>query len=137
MIPHDIYILIKLPFIKHGLLSFVLLFISSFTYAQHKLTLEVKDDFGHPLMGANIIVKGTTTGTNTDANGFGQLDNLPQGTVIIEISFIGYEKQQIRVDFPDPDVPRILIYSFSLISKVAPLTAFTSSSPKKYDLLTF
>src|SRR5688572_15552740 len=48
------------------------------------------------LPGASVLVKGTTTGTTTDANGTFtiQVDNADN---ILVISFIGYEEQEITV----------------------------------------
>src|SRR3990170_2818935 len=52
---------------------------------------------------------------------------------------VGCSKRPIRyinVDFPLPDDPSIPTNSFSFISRLISQTAFTSSSPKKYDLHT-
>lgn len=50
----------------------------------------VKDMKGQPLIGATVVVKGTTVGTITDMDGNYVLDNVQQGA-IIEVSFIGYK----------------------------------------------
>ena len=55
----------------------------------------VKDDFGDPVIGANIIEKGTTNGTTTDINGEFSLSVEPGA--LLEISFIGYIPQQMAV----------------------------------------
>jgi TonB-dependent starch-binding outer membrane protein SusC len=57
---------------------------------------QVTDDKGTPLQGASIVVKGTTTGTNTDANGNFTL-NVPEGKTILVISSVGYQTQEINV----------------------------------------
>lgn len=56
---------------------------------------KVTDQEGIPLPGASIAVKGSTTGTVTDANGFFKLD-VPAGTVLV-ISYIGQKPQEITV----------------------------------------
>ena len=55
----------------------------------------MKYDRGLPLPGATVVVKGTTTGTTTDATGSFSL-NARQGDILI-ISFIGYVSQEVIV----------------------------------------
>lgn len=54
----------------------------------------VKDTTGEPIIGANVIVKGTTNGTITDFDG-NFLLNANKGDIII-ISFIGYRSQEAQ-----------------------------------------
>ena len=53
----------------------------------------VKDTTGEPVIGANVLVKGTTNGTITDFDGNFQL-MANQGDIIV-ISFIGYSAQEL------------------------------------------
>jgi len=55
----------------------------------------VKTEDGLPLVGANIILKKTTTGTVTDANGNFEL-NVPNDGVLV-ITYIGYETQAVNI----------------------------------------
>jgi TonB-linked SusC/RagA family outer membrane protein len=55
----------------------------------------VEDNTG-PIIGANVIEKGTTNGTITDINGEFTL-NVPSNATLV-ISFIGYSEQQIQVN---------------------------------------
>lgn len=55
----------------------------------------VKDSNGDPLIGATVRVKGSSTGTVTDIDGNYTLD-VPAGADL-EISYIGFVDQQIRV----------------------------------------
>jgi TonB-linked SusC/RagA family outer membrane protein len=59
------------------------------------LTGVVRDDAG-PVIGANVIVKGTTNGTVTDLDGRFTLPNIPNSAVI-QISYIGYVTQEIAI----------------------------------------
>lgn len=52
------------------------------------------DDSAIP--GVNVIVKGTTTGTSTDANGEFGLD-VPDANAVLVFSFIGYETEEVQV----------------------------------------
>ena len=63
--------------------------ISAFAFAQSKVTGTVKDSAGEPIIGASVIVDGTTTGTTTAADGTYSL-NVPKDAVL-QVSFIGYE----------------------------------------------
>ncbi len=60
----------------------------------------VLDSSGEPIIGANILVKGTTIGTITDLDGRFNLPKSSTSQVLI-ISFVGYESQEItRTDRP-------------------------------------
>ena len=50
-----------------------------------------------PLVGANIIIVGTTIGAVTNKDGYYQLNNLPKGNFILKASFIGYKSQTVEV----------------------------------------
>lgn len=71
------------------------LFLSVNTFAQQIVVKGiVKDTTGEPIIGANVIVKGTTNGTITDFDG-NFLLNANKGDIII-ISFIGYRSQEAQ-----------------------------------------
>ena len=55
----------------------------------------VKDKLG-PVIGANVVVKGTNNGVITDLDGKFVLSDVPENA-ILQISFIGYSTQEIRV----------------------------------------
>ena len=56
----------------------------------------VTDNFG-PVIGANVLIKGTKNGMITDMDGNFTLNNVPDGA-ILQISYIGYVTQEITVD---------------------------------------
>ena len=70
------------------------LFLSVGAFAQ-QITVNgiVKDTTGEPIIGANVLVKGTTNGTITDFDGNFQL-MANKGDIIV-ISFIGYTAQEL------------------------------------------
>ena len=59
------------------------------------LTGTVLDVNGEPIIGANVLVKGTTNGTITDLDGKFSL-NVPD-KCIIQVTYIGYESQELKV----------------------------------------
>ena len=53
---------------------------------------EVNDE---PLAFANVLIKGTTTGTTSDFDGLYEIDNLDPGTYTVVFSYLGYESVEI------------------------------------------
>lgn len=58
------------------------------------VTGKVVDASGEPVIGANVVVKGTSNGVITDINGNFTLDNVP-ADAIISISYIGYQSIEL------------------------------------------
>ena len=54
----------------------------------------VKDTTGETVIGATVLVKGTTTGTITDFDGKFAIEGVKKGSTI-QISFVGYQTQEI------------------------------------------
>ena len=54
----------------------------------------VKDALGETVIGASVVVKGTTNGTITDFDGNFSISGVKKGD-IIQISFVGYQTQEI------------------------------------------
>ena len=60
------------------------------------ITGTVTDNNGEPVIGANVIIKGTSIGTVTDINGKYTLEVPPKA--ILQISYIGYLTKEIVID---------------------------------------
>jgi TonB-linked SusC/RagA family outer membrane protein len=78
-----------------------LMVISMFALSAWAQTRQVSgrvtdDKTGETLIGVGIIVKGTNRGTTTDANGHFAL-SVPSGTVVLNVSYIGYITQTVTV----------------------------------------
>src|SRR5260221_12780326 len=56
----------------------------------------IKDSKGSSLPGVNVIVKGTSAGTVTDANGKYSL-SLPENATTLVYSFIGYASKEVEI----------------------------------------
>ncbi|NER14644.1 SusC/RagA family TonB-linked outer membrane protein [Leptobacterium flavescens] len=78
-----------------GLLMFGALICFGMTQAQ-TVTGTVSDANG-PLAGANVIVKGTTNGTQTDFDGNYTLNNVATNAVLV-FSYVGFKTQEIAVN---------------------------------------
>ncbi len=79
-----------------GILTLFLAFVVQFTFAQEKtISGTVSDETGLPLPGVNIIVKGTTNGTQTDFDGNYSI-SASTGDVI-SYTFVGYTDKDMTV----------------------------------------
>jgi len=57
----------------------------------------VTDRNNEPLVGANIILKGTFLGSTTDMNGFYKIDDIDPGKYTIFVSYIGYRSEEMEL----------------------------------------
>lgn len=69
---------------------------SSATQQEVKITGTVKGEDGLPLPGVSVILKGTTTGVITNAQGAYSISNVPPNA-ILSFSFVGMKTQEIEV----------------------------------------
>jgi iron complex outermembrane receptor protein len=56
---------------------------------------------GKPVVGASVALRGTTVGTDTDANGDYRLPNVAPGTHTLGVRMVGYATQERRVEVAD------------------------------------
>ena len=103
-----------------------------------KITGTIKDEKGEPLPGVTILVKGTTTGSATDANGNYSLV-VPKLGVQLIFSFIGMETQEITVTKEVIDVvmkmdvnemDEVVITGYQVIDKKKLTSAISSVKAK-------
>ncbi len=79
-----------------GILTLLLVLIVQLSFAQEKtISGTVTDDTGLPLPGVNIIIKGTSTGTQSDFDGNYSIE-AAQGQTLV-YSYVGFETQEILV----------------------------------------
>lgn len=70
--------------------------VESVTQKGKTITVKVSDSMGE-LIGANVLVKGTTIGNVTDMSGQVTLQDVP-ANAILEISYIGYVTKEVPVN---------------------------------------
>ena len=87
MLKNSIYILI----------FFFITLESLFSEVGHFVSGTITDRNKEPLVGANIILKGTFLGSTTDMNGFYKIDNIDPGKYTIFVSYIGYRSQDMEL----------------------------------------
>ena len=78
---------------SHIMMVALFLLNSTWAFAQSTVNGVVKDSAGEPLIGVNVIEKGTTNGTVTDVDGKFTMSVAPGKTLLI--SYIGYKTQEV------------------------------------------
>lgn len=80
--------------LKRILFSSALLLVSSFSFAQSKVSGTVKDANGEPLIGVSVMEVGTNNGAVTDMNGNYTLNVKPGAK--LKLSYIGFTPQTVK-----------------------------------------
>ena len=60
------------------------------------MTGTVVDELGEPVIGANVVVVGTTNGATTDIDGNFSISNVAENATL-KVTYIGYREQNIPV----------------------------------------
>lgn len=78
-----------------GILTLLMAFVAHIAFAQQTITGTVTDDTGMPLPGANIIIKNTTTGTQSDFDGNYSIS--ANSNQVLVFSYVGFDTQEVAV----------------------------------------
>jgi len=78
----------------------------------------IVDSNGEPLIGANVVIKGTTQGTITDVNGNYSISSVPVGNQTFVASFIGYNSEEATVLI---ETGKSTVLNFKLIENITAL----------------
>lgn len=81
---------------KHRLLILAILLLSISVGAQNITVSGTVTSDGETLIGANILLEGTSIGTITDFDGKYELKNCPENGVLI-VSYLGYESIRVEI----------------------------------------
>jgi len=87
----------KLNQISRFMFLAMLLMCATFAYAQSKVNGRVADTSGEPIIGASVMVQGTSNGGVTDINGNFTVNNVP-AKAILKVSYVGYVTQSVAVN---------------------------------------
>src|SRR5215467_7119804 len=82
--------------IRSMLAMLVVLMAWQVSFAQRTVTGTVKDPKGQAIIGASVIVKGTTVGTYTDVDGKYTI-NVPANSNVLTVKYLGYKPQDITL----------------------------------------
>lgn len=95
-----------------------------------EVTGTVVSEDGTPLPGATVKLKGTAKGVATDANGHFSIQ-VPRTGVLLIVSFIGYEPQEVTVHAAEP----LLIVLKRLDAKVDEVVVVAHGKQKKTEVV--
>ena len=73
------------------------LFVTTAYGQRTRITGSITDERDNPVAGANIVVKGKVTGTVTDAKGNFELLTTQEPPFTVNISMVGFQKQELEV----------------------------------------
>ena len=115
--------------------------VTNITQQNKTVTGTVVDTNGIPIIGANVVVKGTTHGNITDADGKFTIENVPENT-ILQISYIGYKtldvavrsksKVEVTLEEDSENLQEVIVVGYGSTVKKALTTAVTSVKSKDF-----
>ena len=135
--------LFKLDYVMKGFM--LLLFtvsMSNFALAQRTVTGTLTDgETNEPLIGANILVVGTATGTVTDFNGAYSIE-VPEGATELEFTYTGYGAKKMTLGAanildvvltPGEFLDEVVVVGYGTVKKKDATGAVTSISSKDFN----
>ncbi len=85
---------------KHIMVILILLFSISLAQGNKngKISGIVIDNLnGEPLIGANVMLKGTSIGASSNIEGHFSITNIPSGDYVLRVQYLGYEAKELKV----------------------------------------
>lgn len=133
----------KKLFTKLTVITVLLFGLCSFAVGQRTITGVITDaETNEPLIGANVIIKDTGTGTITDIDGSYSLD-VPEGTESLVISYTGYIDQVVIIGTdntlnialaPGALLEEVVVIGYGTQTKKEVTGAVTSISAKDFNV---
>ncbi|HQU58122.1 MAG TPA: carboxypeptidase-like regulatory domain-containing protein, partial [Saprospiraceae bacterium] len=122
---------------KLVILNFILTFtLLQFAQAQTVIRGEVIDrNYREALIGASVIVKGTTDGTVTDFDGVFEIRTRESLPLILLISYVGYAAQEMEISTSDQYV-KVQLEEESVTTEVVEVRGQRISEKQKASPLT-
>lgn len=93
----------------HGFafLQLVSLLIPATLFAQGQISGRITEAAsGSPLIGANVVIIGSSIGAAADGNGAFEIRNVPVGTHMLEASMLGFDSDQIEITVTEGEIAR-------------------------------
>ena len=114
-----------------------LLFLVAGASAQTTLTGRVTDEKGRALPGANVFLRGTYDGANTDSSGRFRFTSARRDTATVVATYIGYEPfaQRITIGQTAPLSIRLVEMANELNTVVITAGSFEASDEKRMTML--
>lgn len=92
-----------------------------------RVVVTVSDKTG-PVIGANVVIKGTTIGNITDMDGRAIIENVPANAVI-SVSYIGYNTMEVALKSNQSDVKVKLVEDTQALDEVV-VTGYSTQAKK-------
>ena len=102
---------------KRIILTLLLQCLVFWGFAQFTLNGTVKSDSGERLVGANLLISNSFSGTTSDVNGAFQFKNLKAGNYQLIISYMGYEKQTKDVQLTGNQALDVVLKQESILAE--------------------
>ena len=104
----------------------VLIFFGQTSFAQNVAGYVKNKTNGDPIPAVSIILKSTNNGTLTNEKGYFKLTTTKAGTVVLVVSSIGYETQEVNVTAGSTNVQVNMVPSFAIGNDVVVSASRTS-----------
>ena len=111
--------------------------------AEIRISGTVADKQKEPLIGVSILVQGTSIGTITDFDGHFYL-NVPDKRSVLEVSYVGYKKQEIRIgndisffitlDEDSEALDEVVVVGFGNQKKLSVIGSIQALEPKELQV---
>ncbi|MFV0591312.1 MAG: carboxypeptidase-like regulatory domain-containing protein, partial [Draconibacterium sp.] len=119
-------------------------YLETSSIQQYTVSGKVVDEFGTPLLGTSVVVKGTTKGTTTDFDGNYALA-IDGSNAVLQFSYVGYLAQEIVVGnqttinvalFPDnAKLDEVVVVGYGTQKKSDVTGSVTSVAQERLDLV--
>ena len=117
--------------------------LSSFAFAQRTISGMITDgDSNEPLVGASVVITGTTKGTLTDVDGKYSLSDVPKEAASLTFSFTGYSNLTIPIGSSNvidaklkggSILEEVVVVGYGSVRKVDATGAVSSVSEKDFN----
>src|SRR5690554_1206689 len=57
-----------------------------------------EEDSGEPVIFTNVYLRGTSLGASTDVNGYFSINNIPDGTYTLQVTYLGFDTLKKQID---------------------------------------
>ncbi|MEN8746725.1 MAG: TonB-dependent receptor domain-containing protein [Wenyingzhuangia sp.] len=125
----------------------ILLFMGGFAQAQDGVIKgQIIDENGSSLLGASIVIEGTSNGTISDSEGNFTISGLENGTYVLSASYISYLNKTVSVKVPQSETLKIVLMEdanqmgdvivtgvFDARSRMDASVAITTIGPKQLE----
>src|SRR5690606_28078156 len=89
---------------KRYIIALLFMGLSTLCFAQNTYQAQILDEeSGNPLAGATLYFPQLEIGGTADNKGWVSVSNIPEGTHNLQVQYLGYETQHLKVTFPLED----------------------------------